>query len=154
MTVPSTLPTTIRPVDTEVQHRLTMVTRLWLACGLVSGAGLAVTTVLAMVDPADVTWVVWLRGSVVAVASFVLMAVTAAAARGNRSAYVRLRWISILAPIGIVAILLAPDAGYPLWMKVEQGIVGVLIVLIAIQLNGRTMRKAFPRGSTRRAAQR
>jgi len=149
MTTPSTLSTETPPDDAEVQRRLALVKRLWLACGLVSVAGLAVAAVLSAVDPIEVTWVVWLRGGVVAVASLVLMAVTGAAARGSRGAYVRLRWISILAPIGIVAILLAPDAGYPLWMKVEQAIVGVLILTMAIQLNSRAIRNAFPRSATR-----
>jgi hypothetical protein len=149
MTMPSTLSTATRPDDAEVQRRLTLVKRLWLACGLVSVAGLAVATVLTLIDPVDVTWVVWLRGGVVTVASVILMAVTGAAARGSRGAYVRLRWISILAPIGIVVILLAPDAGYPLWMKVEQAIVGVLILTMAIQLNSRAVRNAFPRSATR-----
>jgi len=149
MTTPSTLSTATRPDDAGVQGRLAFVRRLWLACGLVSLAGLAIAAVLTLVDPIDVTWVVWLRGGVVAVASFILMAVTGAAARGSRGAYVRLRWISILAPIGIVVILMAPDAGYPLWMKVEQAIVGVLILTMAIQLNSRAVRNAFPRPARR-----
>jgi hypothetical protein len=147
VTTPSTLPTTTVPEEAELEHRLSVVQRLWLACGLVSVAGLLASAVLSFVDPDDVTWVVWLRGAVVAVASFALIAVTRAASRGSRNAYVRLRWISILAPIGIVAILLAPDAGYPLWMKVEQAVVGALIVLIAVQLNSRTVRTVFRRSA-------
>jgi hypothetical protein len=150
MTTSATLPATDRPDLREVQRPLGIVKRLWLAGALVSMAGLIVTTVLSVVDPVDVTWVVWLRGGVVAVASLVLIAVTAAAARGSRGAYLRLRWISILAPIGIVLILVAPDAGYPLWMKLEQAIVGALIVAIAIQLNRRIVRLAFVRRAEER----
>lgn len=145
MTLPTAPTTTVSPADPGIQRALTIVRRLWLACSLVSIAGLVITTVLSIADPEEVTWVVWLRGSVVAVAGFVLMAVTAAAARGSRPAYVRLRWISILAPLGVIAIVLAPDAGYPLWMKIEQGTIGVLIALIAVQLNRPSVRAAFAR---------
>jgi hypothetical protein len=146
MTLPTTSTSTpVSPADPDVQRALAIARRLWLACALVSVVGLAITTVLSITDPHDVTWVVWLRGSVVAVAGFVLMAVTAAAARGSRAAYVRLRWISILAPIGVIAIVLAPDAGYPLWMKIEQVVIGVLIALIAVQLNRSSVRRAFSR---------
>jgi len=129
--------------DPRVVAALSTVRRLWLACGVMSVLTLAVAGVLAVIDPKDVNWVVWLRGSVVAVACFVLVAVTAAAARGSRTAYVRMRWISLLAPLGSVAIVLAPDTGYPVWMKVEQVLLGVLIVLIAVQLNQGPVRRAF-----------
>jgi hypothetical protein len=129
--------------DTRVTAALRTVRRLWLAAGVVSLVALAVAGVLSAVDPTEVNWVVWLRGTVVTVACFVLVAATAAASRGSRTAYVRMRWIALLAPLGIVAIVLAPDTGYPLWMKVEQLILGVLIVLIAVQLNRGAVRRAF-----------
>lgn len=129
--------------DPQVTTALGTVRRLWLACAALSVITLAVAGLLSAIDPKEVNWVVWLRGGVVAVACVVLVAVTAAAARGNRTAYVRMRWISILAPVGIVAIVLAPDTGYPVWMKVEQVLLGVLIVLIAVQLNRSAVRRAF-----------
>ncbi|WP_028045558.1 hypothetical protein [Cellulomonas sp. URHE0023] len=137
--------------NAPVATALGKVRRLWLACGVLSVITLAVAGVLSAIDPELVNWVVWLRGSVVAAACFVLVAATAAAARGSRTAYVRMRWISLLAPIGIVAIVLAPDTGYPAWMKVEQVLLGVLIVLIAVQLNQGAVRRAFAKerpGST------
>lgn len=131
----------------EVRSALASVTRLWWLCAAVSALALAAAAVLAVVDPVEVNWVVWLRGTVVAVASVVFVLVTRAAAKGSRAAYTRMRWISILAPIGIFLILIAPDSGYPLWMKIEQGIVGVIIVAIAVILNRRTMRDAFPKAA-------
>lgn len=131
----------------KARATLTVVRRLWLTCGIVSAAALAVAGVLTVVDPADVNWVVWLRGSVVAVASFVFIAVTVAAARGSVRAYRRLRWVSIIAPIGIALIIVAPDNGYPLWMKAEQGVVGVIIAVIGVLLHRAVVRQSF--GSTR-----
>ncbi|MEU7692743.1 hypothetical protein [Microbispora hainanensis] len=90
-------------------------------------------------------WVVWLRGAAVAAASVWLVALTGQAARGKRTAYVRIRFVSIAAPIGIVLILLAPDSGYPVWMKAEQGVVGVLVAAVALIVNRRTVREAYPK---------
>ncbi len=133
---------TTRP---EIRSALQTVARLWWLCAAVSVLALVVAAFLSIADPAEVNWVVWLRGSVVAAASLVFVAVTRAAARGSRAAYTRMRWISILAPIGILLILIAPDTGYPLWMKVEQGIVGAIIVAVAMILNRRPVRDAFPK---------
>lgn len=130
-----------------VRPTLDTVRRLWWLCAAVSLIALAVAAVLAMVDPVEVNWVVWLRGSVVAAASLVFVVVTRAAARGSRRAFTRMRWISILAPIGIGLIIVSPDSGYPLWMKVEQGLIGILIVAIAVLLNRRSTRAAFPKES-------
>lgn len=127
----------------EVQGALAVVTRLWLLCAAVSLLLLGVAGILTAIAPDEVNWVVWLRGAVVAAASLVFMLVTRAAARGSRRAYSRMRWVAILAPIGIVAIIVAPDTGYPLWMKAEQAVIGVLIAIIAVILNRRSMRLAF-----------
>lgn len=135
--------TTAHPL--EVRSALAAVTRLWVLCAAVSLAALGVAAILSAVDPADVNWVVWLRGAVVAVASVVFVFVTRAAARGNRTAYTRMRWISLLAPIGIVVIIVAPDTGYPIWMKIEQAAVGAIIAIIAVFLNRRAVRRAFAR---------
>lgn len=129
-----------------VRPTLDTVRRLWWLCAAVSLIALAAAALLSVLDPAEVNWVVWLRGSVVAAASLVFVAVTRAAARGSRAAFTRMRWISILAPIGIGLIIIAPDSGYPVWMKVEQGLIGILIVVIAVLLNRRATRAAFPKG--------
>ncbi|GAA3040204.1 hypothetical protein [Microbacterium dextranolyticum] len=121
------------------------VARLWWLCAAVSVLALVAAAILAIVDPAEVNWVVWLRGSVVAVASVIFVFVTKAAARGSYRAYTRMRWISILAPVGIVLILVAPDTGYPIWMKVEQGVVGITIAAVAVLLNRPSTRRAFPK---------
>ncbi|MBE1584494.1 hypothetical protein ACFPOI_30935 [Nonomuraea angiospora] len=90
-------------------------------------------------------WVVWLRGAAVAVTAVWLVALAGQAARGKRSAYVRIRFVTIAAPIGIVLILVAPDSGYPGWMKAEQALVGVLVAAVALLVNRRAVRQAFPK---------
>lgn len=129
----------------EVQTTFGLVSRLWMLCAGVSLLTLGAAGVLTLVAPTEVNWVVWLRGSVVVVASLLFVLVTRAAARGSRRAYSRMRWISILAPIGICLIIVAPDSGYPVWVKVEQAVVGAIIVAIAVLLNRRIVRAAFPK---------
>ncbi len=112
---------------------------LFLAVLVVSVATLGVAAVIGG------NWVVWVRGVAVAVASAWLVALAGQAARGKRSAYLRIRFISVAAPVGVALILLAPDSGYPGWMKVEQGAVGVLIAAVALIVNRRAVREAFPK---------
>ncbi|MBE3010751.1 hypothetical protein IL992_16325 [Microbispora sp. NEAU-D428] len=118
----------------------TPVRALFIAVLVISIAALGVAAVVGG------TWVVWVRGAAVAAASAWLVALTGQAARGRRSAYVRIRFVSIAAPIGIVLILLAPDSGYPVWMKAEQGVVGVLVAAVALIVNRRAVRAAYPKG--------
>ncbi|WP_229689676.1 hypothetical protein [Microbispora bryophytorum] len=117
-----------------------VVRALFVAVLVISIAALGVAAVVGG------NWVVWLRGAAVAAASVWLVALTGQAARGKRAAYVRIRFVSIAAPIGIVLILLAPDSGYPMWMKAEQGVVGVLVAAVALIVNRRAMRAAYPKG--------
>ncbi|MFI6177499.1 hypothetical protein ACIA8R_18365 [Nonomuraea sp. NPDC051191] len=90
-------------------------------------------------------WVVWLRAAAVAAASAWLVSLAGQAAQGRRAAYVRIRFVSFAAPIGVVVILLAPDSGYPAWMKAEQAVVGVLVAAVAVVVNRRAVRAAFPK---------
>ncbi|MFG1709534.1 hypothetical protein ACFLIM_40760 [Nonomuraea sp. M3C6] len=53
--------------------------------------------------------------------------------------------VSVAAPIGVLIILLAPDSGYPGWMKVEQGVVGVLVAAVALLVNRRAVRQSCPK---------
>ncbi|MCK2212309.1 hypothetical protein MF672_000630 [Actinomadura sp. ATCC 31491] len=112
---------------------------LFLAVLVLSIATLAVAAVVGG------TWVVWLRGGAVAVAAAWLVALAGQAARGRRPAYVRIRFVSLAAPVGVVIILLAPDSGYPGWMKAEQAVVGVLVAAVAFLVNRRSVREAFPK---------
>jgi hypothetical protein len=64
------------------------------------------------------------------------------AARGSRRAYLRLRIVTVVAVVAIVAILASPGT-FPMWLKVEQGGCGVLLVAAVALLNGRTLRTAL-----------
>ncbi|NJP88754.1 hypothetical protein HCN51_04670 [Nonomuraea sp. FMUSA5-5] len=113
---------------------------LFVAVLVISVATLGVTALVGG------NWVMWLRAAAVAAASVWLVALTRQAARGRRAAYVRIRFVSLAAPLGIVLILLAPDSGYPGWMKAEQAVVGVLVAAVALIVNQRAVREAYPKG--------
>ncbi|MER6950667.1 hypothetical protein ABT294_42285 [Nonomuraea sp. NPDC000554] len=116
-----------------------LVRALFVVMLAISVAALAVAAVVGG------NWVVWLRGGAVAAASAWLVALSGQAAGGRRAAYVRIRFISTVAPLGIILILVAPDSGYPLWMKVEQGVIGVVLAAVAVLVNRRAVRQAFPK---------
>ncbi|MEV4096392.1 hypothetical protein [Streptosporangium saharense] len=117
----------------------TLVRTLFVAVLVISVATLGVAAVVGG------NWVVWLRAAAVAAASVWLVALAGQAARGRRSAYVRIRFVTLAAPVGIALIILAPDSGYPGWMKVEQGVIGVLVAAVAVTVNRRAVREAFPK---------
>lgn len=117
----------------------TLVRTVFVAVLVISVATLGVAAVVGG------NWVVWLRGAAVAAASVWLVALAGQAARGRRSAYVRIRFVTLAAPVGIALIILAPDSGYPGWMKVEQGVIGVLVAAVAVAVNRRAVREAFPK---------
>ena len=128
----------------HTERDLRRVRALWAAAGSISLAGLIVTVILSITSPAEVNWVMWLGGVAVTIACFAFIAVTAAASRGSRRAYTRMRLIATIAPIGVILLIVAPDSGYPPWMKVEQGLLALPVIVIAVLLWKRSMRRAFP----------
>jgi hypothetical protein len=100
--------------------------------------------VLLRNDASVVNPAVWIRGSIVAASSVLTLAFAAAAARGSRGAYRRLRIITAVMPVAIVVIIALPGT-FPLWMKVEQAVCGVLLLGVVAIVNGRTIRTAFAR---------
>ncbi|WP_219469441.1 hypothetical protein [Nonomuraea rhizosphaerae] len=90
-------------------------------------------------------WVVWVRGVAVAAAAAWLITLTGRAAEGHLPAYVRIRFIATIAPIGILLIVAVPSSGYPAWMRVEQALVGVLLAAVAVIVNRRAVRQAYPK---------
>ena len=100
--------------------------------------------VLLRNDASVVNPAVWIRGTIVAASSVLTLAFAAGAARGSRGAYRRLRIITAVMPVAIVVIIALPGT-FPLWMKVEQAVCGVLLLGVVAIVNGRDMRASFAR---------
>jgi hypothetical protein len=108
-----------------------------------SYAALSVLTLAAIIalrhHSGVVNSAVWTRGVIVVLSALLTLRFTAQAARGARRAFLRLRIISAVMVVAIVVIVALPGT-FPLWMKVEQSICGVLLVGVAALVNGRQLR--------------
>ena len=77
---------------------------------------------------------VWVRGVVITVLAALLILLARRAFQGSRGAFRRMRIMSIAAPIAIVVIVALPHDGFPMWMKAEQAVVGLLFVAVLLTL--------------------
>lgn len=110
---------------------------------LVAYLAISVATLVAIVvlrnHPAIVTAAVWTRAIIVVVTAILLILFTARAGRGSRGALRRLRVVSVITPVAIAVIIALPGT-FPLWMKIEQGVCGLLMIAVAVLANGRSLR--------------
>jgi hypothetical protein len=108
--------------------------------------GISALAVVAIVllrhHSAEVNSAVWTHGIIVAASALVAFAVTVRAARGSRGAYRRLRVISAVVVVTIGVIIALPGS-FPLWMKAEQGVAGLLMIGVAVLVNGSHLRSLF-----------
>ncbi|MFI5712568.1 hypothetical protein [Kribbella sp. NPDC051620] len=110
---------------------------------------LSVLTVVAVVilrhHPSVVTDAVWVR-TVIVVGSAALMTTFAArAARGHGRSFLRLRLVSAIMLVAI-AVIIAIPGDFPVWLKIEQGVCGLLLLGVVLVVNGKHLRTAFDRG--------
>ena len=128
------------------------------AAKLLVGAylGVSLLTLVAIVlmrnRPAEVNDAVWVRGTIVSASALLSFLFAVRAARGSRGALRRLRIISAVMVVAIVAIIVVPGT-FPLWMKIDQGACGLLLLTVAVLVNARHVRTAFA-GGTRPATAR
>jgi hypothetical protein len=98
--------------------------------------------VLLRDHPQLVNTAVWVRSSIVLATGAVMYVFAERAARGDRSAFRRLRVVSIVVPLAIVAIIALPDP-FPVWMKVQQGLCGIDVAVVAVVVNRGSVRRSF-----------
>lgn len=101
-----------------------------------------VTAVLLRHHTSIVTDAVWIRGTVVLASALLMTALAARAVRGSRRAYLRLRIASAAMVVAIVVIVSLPGL-FPVWMRIEQGVCGLLLVGVVVIANSRRLRSAF-----------
>jgi hypothetical protein len=119
--------------------------------------GISVLTLAAIVllrdDTALVDDAVWIRGTIVAASSLLTFVFAVRANRGSRRAHLRIRIISAVMLLAIVVIVALPGT-FPLWLKIEQSVCGLVLLGIAVLVNGRRLRSSFanelPRESDRK----
>jgi O-antigen/teichoic acid export membrane protein len=118
------------------------------AVTLLTGAYLVVSalTLVAIVllrhHPGAVDDAVWTRGTIVAASAVLTYVLAVRAAKGSRRAYLRLRIVTALMTVAVVVIIALPGT-FPLWMKLEQAVCGLLLIGVIVLVNGRRLRSAF-----------
>jgi MFS family permease len=92
--------------------------------------------------PAEVNSAVWIHGIAVAASAVGAFAAARLAARGSRGAYRRLRILSVVVVVAIAAVIALPGT-FPLWMKAEEGVAGLLMAGVAVLANSSQVRSLF-----------
>ncbi|MFJ7667653.1 hypothetical protein ACIQXI_11120 [Lysinibacillus sp. NPDC097195] len=90
--------------------------------------------ILVTVFHDSVNGFVWLRSGGLAILSLIFLGFGFKLKEKKRSAYVRIMIISIAGALGIFALAIGGGDVYPLWMRIEQGIQGILLIMIIIIL--------------------
>jgi hypothetical protein len=108
------------------------------------GIGIAALVVVILLrnHPAEVNPAAWVRSIIVVATALILLSAATLADRGSRGAFWRLRIISIVTTVAIVVIVVLPGT-FPVWLKAEQSVCGVLMLGVALLANGRTARSRF-----------
>lgn len=106
-------------------------------------AALSVLTLVAIVllrdDHALVTDAVWVRATLVVASSLLTFAFARSAARGSRKGLLRLRIVAAVMLVAIVVIVALPGL-FPVWLRIEQAVCGLLLLGVTVLVNGRWAR--------------
>jgi hypothetical protein len=132
-------PTTHRPTAHPFRT-----TRL-LVGGYLGLCVLALAAIVLLRNTSAVDSAVWTRGVIVTASALLTFSFTTRAARGSRGAYRRLRIVSAVMVVAIAAIIAIPGA-FPAWLKIEQGVCGLLLLGVVVQVNSQHMRSLFATG--------
>ena len=134
-----------RPATVSDQLRVDPAIR---AVRVLTGAYLALSVValgaifLFRNDASMVTDVVWVRATIVAASALLTFLFAARAARGSKRGLLRLRIVSVAMTVAIIVIVSIPGF-LPLWIRLEQGVCGLLLLAVAVLANGRHVRSLF-----------
>jgi hypothetical protein len=108
--------------------------------------GLSILTVGAIVvlrgDPAIVNDAAWIRGTIVFLASALMFVFAVRAVGGSRKAFLRVRIMSTIMVVAIAVIIALPGT-FPVWLKLEQAVCGLILIGVVVLVNGRRLRSLF-----------
>ncbi|MFE5736061.1 hypothetical protein [Streptomyces celluloflavus] len=102
------------------------------------------TVVIRALTGQPVTSFMWGRSAGVLASAAVTYWLTVLAARGARWAYLRVRIISVVMPVAIIAVDLIPGVCPP-WFALMQATCALAIAATAFVVNGSGLRAAFPK---------
>lgn len=108
--------------------------------------GVSAATIVAVVllrdNTAMVNAAVWIRSTIVLASALLTLSFVIRAARGSRRAFLRLRIVSAVMVLAIATIIALPGT-FPVWLKIEQGVCGLILLGVVALVNGRALRSAF-----------
>ena len=108
--------------------------------------GLSLATLVAVIvlrdHPAIVTQPTWIRVIIVAATALLMVRFAVGTTRGDRRLYLWFRMTSAVVLAAIVAVIAIPG-DFPLWLKIEQGAAGLLLLGVVLIINGRLVRSAL-----------
>jgi len=84
----------------------------------------------------------WVHGIIIAITAIIMGILTRITAKGNAKSYLRLRITTLILLIAIVVTTAIPG-DFPIWMKVEQVVSGLLLLGVVILLNRSKTRASF-----------
>lgn len=114
-----------------------------LVLGYVAISVLTLVAIIALRNHSTVVNdAVRVRGAIVVASSLLTFAFARSAARGSRRGYLRLRIVSAVMLVAIVVIIALPGT-FPLWMKGEQAVCGLLLLAVTLLVNGKHLRSVF-----------
>ncbi|MEU6332633.1 hypothetical protein ABZ851_36115 [Streptomyces sp. NPDC047049] len=144
MTTP--MPHAVEPTNGDWRHprlRRALRSATLLVGGYALLSGLTLLAVILLRHHADlVTDAVWVRASIVVATSLLMVSFAVRAGRGHSRSYLRLRLASGIMLVAIAVIVALPGA-FPVWLRAEQGVCGMLLLGVVVLVNGRRMRSAF-----------
>ncbi|ANP56780.1 hypothetical protein AVL59_25975 [Streptomyces griseochromogenes] len=133
------------PDHPRTQHALGTVKRLVAVYGALSTGVFMALAFLAVTDR-TVTSFMWGRSFGLLASAAVIYWLTVVASKGARWAYLRVRVLSSLMPIVIVAVDMVPGI-CPAWFAGIQAACALPLAAAAVIGNGSALRAAFPKGS-------
>lgn len=107
-------------------------------------AGVLITVVVRALTGHTVTSFMWGRSAGVLASAAVTYWLTVLAARGKRWAYVRLRIVSVVVPVAVIAVDVIPGT-LPVWFIALHTICALTLAATAFVVNGSGLRAAFPK---------
>jgi hypothetical protein len=85
---------------------------------------------------------VWIRAVAVVASAALMLFFAVRTAKGRGRSYRRLRLVSAIMVVAIVLIIVLPGA-FPVWLKIEQGVCGLILLGVVLVVNGKPMRSVF-----------
>jgi hypothetical protein len=84
----------------------------------------------------------WTRSSIIVASAVLIYWLAVRASRGLHSAYWRVRILSIILPVAIVAVDMIPGVS-PLWFTLAQAVCALALAPVAFIVSGRRLRAVF-----------